>query len=111
MIALPLKDDAGNAFGIISIYSSEVNAFTADEIRLLEELAGDLAFGIAGLRARAERNRAKEALQRSEEKYRTFFEQNPAGNYISNASGKLLDCNSALLGIFGFKSKAEALSV
>lgn len=39
------------------IYSSEPDAFTADETRLLEELAGDLAFGIFALRARAESQR------------------------------------------------------
>ena len=61
-IALPLKDETENIFGVFLIYSSEPNAFTPDEIRLMEELAGDLAFGIMVLRARIERKRAEEAL-------------------------------------------------
>lgn len=61
-IALPLKDEEGKVFGVLLIYSSEKEAITADEIRLLEELAGDLAFGIISLRTRIERKRAEEAL-------------------------------------------------
>ena len=65
-IALPLKDEGASTFGVLSIYSAEPNAFTSDEIRLLEELAGDLAFGIVALRTRVERDRAEESLRESE---------------------------------------------
>ena len=54
-IALPLKDEHANAFGSLTIYSEQPNAFTSEEIRLLEELAADLAFGIVTLRSRAAR--------------------------------------------------------
>ncbi len=63
--ALPLKEESGKTFGVLSIYSTEPNVFTQDEIRLLEELAGDLAFGINVLRTRVERKRAEEELRRS----------------------------------------------
>ena len=62
-LALPMKDESAHVFGVMLIYSAESNAFTPDEIRLLEELAGDLAFGIIALRTRAERKRAEEALR------------------------------------------------
>ncbi len=52
VIALPLKDEKAAVFGVLVIYASEPNAFTPDEIRLMEELAGDLAFGIQALRNR-----------------------------------------------------------
>ena len=61
-IALPLKDEHGNAFGSLSIYSAQPNAFSSEEIRLLEELAGDLAFGIVTLRSRAARKRAEQEV-------------------------------------------------
>jgi signal transduction histidine kinase len=61
-IALPLKDENANVFGVFLIYSSEPNVFTHDEIRLMEELAGDLAFGIQTLRNRNERKRVEETL-------------------------------------------------
>ena len=61
-IALPLKDEHGNAFGSLTMHSDRPNAFTPDEIRLLEELAGDLAFGIVSLRSRAARERAEQEV-------------------------------------------------
>jgi two-component system sensor kinase len=59
-IALPLKDESANTFGVLSIYSTKPNAFTSDEMRLLEELAGALAFGVMVLRNRIGRKRAEE---------------------------------------------------
>lgn len=61
-IALPLKDEDDKAFGVLLIYSSEKEAITADEIKLMEELAGDLAFGIIVLRTRIGRKEAIDAL-------------------------------------------------
>jgi PAS domain S-box-containing protein len=62
VIALPLKDEKAHAFGSFTIHSAQPNAFTPDEIRLLEELAGDLAFGIVALRSRAARQRAEQEV-------------------------------------------------
>jgi PAS domain S-box-containing protein len=61
-IALPLKDEHANTFGSLSIYSAQPNAFTSDEIRLLEELAADLAFGIVTLRSEAVRKQAEQEV-------------------------------------------------
>jgi DNA-binding response OmpR family regulator len=65
-IALPLKDESAHTFGVLNIYSREPDAFTPDEIRLLEELSGDLEYGIMVLRNRAERKRAEEVLRQIE---------------------------------------------
>lgn len=48
-IALPLIE-GDKAFGALSIYSSDTNAFDEEEVRLLEELANDLGYGILNLR-------------------------------------------------------------
>ncbi|GAB5604851.1 PAS domain-containing protein [Sideroxyarcus sp. TK5] len=58
-IALPLKDKNNQVFGIFNIYAAIPNAFTPEETRLLEELAGDMAFGLMVLRARIERKRVE----------------------------------------------------
>lgn len=55
-LAIPLLDGA-RAFGALSIYSAEPDAFSEEEIGLLTELGNDLAFGIVSLRTRAERDR------------------------------------------------------
>lgn len=63
-IALPLSD-AGKTFGALNIYSSENKAFDAEEVRMLEELANDLAYGIITLRTRVEHERHSIILQQS----------------------------------------------
>ncbi len=63
-IALPLAGE-GKTFGGLSIYSSEVDAFDDEEVRLLEELASDLAYGVITLRARAEQEKHAAALRES----------------------------------------------
>jgi len=61
-IALPLKDELKNVFGVLNIYATEPNAFTPDETRLMEELAGDLAFGIQALRNRIARKESEQRI-------------------------------------------------
>jgi len=60
-IALPLGN--GKVFGILSVYAGEANAFTANEITLLEEMAGDMAFGVHSLHVRHERDLAQNKVQ------------------------------------------------
>jgi PAS domain S-box-containing protein len=48
------------------------------------------------------------ALLEGERKYRLFFEQNLAGNYICAPDGEILACNPAFARMFGFASEAEA---
>lgn len=55
-IALPLIFGAERVVGALNIYSEEQDAFDDDELRLLQELANDLAFGIFMLRTRQERD-------------------------------------------------------
>jgi diguanylate cyclase (GGDEF)-like protein/PAS domain S-box-containing protein len=62
-VALPLKDEAGGVFGALNIYAGERDAFTSEEVRLLEQLAADLAFGILVLRQRETRKRIEALLQ------------------------------------------------
>ena len=76
-VAFPLKDDQQKAFGGLLIYSGEANAVTAEEVRLLDELAGDLAFGITALRLRARQEDAKQKLAASEQLFRALVENSP----------------------------------
>jgi Cu+-exporting ATPase len=62
-IALPLMDDNRHPFGALNIYSSQPDSFSVGELRLLEELSGDLAFGIMVLRVREKRKRDELEIQ------------------------------------------------
>ena len=59
--ALPLRHD-GVTLGALSLYADRVDAFDAAELSLLQELADSLAFGLAALRQRVERDAALRAL-------------------------------------------------
>ena len=69
-IALPLLVAGGAAFGVLLLYSGAIDPFTPEEIHLLEKLAADMAFGLVGLRTRAQRDRAEQATRESEHRYR-----------------------------------------
>ncbi len=56
-----------------------------------------------------EYKRAVRALEKSETRYRQFFEGDFSGAYISRPDGTLVDCNPAFARIFGFSSPQEAL--
>ncbi len=46
-------------------------------------------------------------LQKSEERYRSFFEEDLSGDFICGPDGKILDCNTAFKDLFKFPSKEE----
>jgi PAS domain S-box-containing protein len=109
-IALPLKNEGGALFGVFTISSSQPYAFTPEEVTLLEELAGDLAFGITVLRGRIERKRAEDEVRRlqSEERYRqqrlmeVVLDSLESGIVACDAGGRLTLVNRkarALLGV------------
>ena len=100
-ISLPLKDEDADTFGILTIYSTEPNAFTPNEIRLLEELAGDMAFGIMVLRTRIERRQAETAMRESEEKYRTLIQNIQAAVVVHSADTQIIISNSMAQEILG----------
>ncbi len=58
-ISLPLRCE-GRVLGALALYARDPQAFQPEEVHLLEELAGDLSFGIVTLRTRAERIAAEE---------------------------------------------------
>ena len=50
-LCFPLRE-AAHTFGVFCLYGRDVSAPGADELKLLQELADDLAYGIVGLRVR-----------------------------------------------------------
>ena len=105
-IALPLKDESAKVFGVFMIYSTEANAVTPDEIRLLEELAGDMAFGITTLRIRTKRKRTEKALRINEERYRKAEAIGHAGNWEYNLQTTKFWGSDEAKRIYGFDPEA-----
>jgi PAS domain S-box-containing protein len=85
-IVLPLRTGA-KAFGVLTIYSAEANAFQPNEVGLLKELADDLAYGIQTLRTRLAHGLAEQALEASESRMRFLLNSTPAVIYALRAEG------------------------
>jgi PAS domain S-box-containing protein len=61
LLALPLMTEQ-RCIGALAIYSAHANAFSDSEIRLLQQLANDLSFGIMALRGRKERRELEQQV-------------------------------------------------
>lgn len=64
-ISLPVGA-SGSTYGALNIYANESDAFDEKEKHLLQELADDLGFGIATLRAQNERQQLQRQLQQAQ---------------------------------------------
>ena len=83
-IALPLLLDGDRCLGALSLYAADPGAFDDDEVKLLQELAADIAFGLRTLRDRKARAVAERALAESEERLRLALSAASQGLYDLN---------------------------
>jgi diguanylate cyclase (GGDEF)-like protein len=107
-IACPLVHGQ-QTFGVLVIYARDPGSFGETEAALMEELARNLAFGIATLRTRAENERAKIALSHeqrqlaeSEARYRELLENLHTAVVVHAPDTQVIFCNpraSELLGL------------
>jgi PAS domain S-box-containing protein len=77
------------AFGVLTVYSDNLQAFDDEEISLMEEVAGDLAFALQSLENEAKRRKAEVALWREEKFNRALLENMVDGVVACDADGLL----------------------
>ncbi|MGI5848763.1 MAG: HD domain-containing phosphohydrolase [Christensenellales bacterium] len=75
VISIPLGIIKGGVRGALTIYSEDQDVFDDEEVKLLTEMAGNLAFGIKYLRARIERDIAVQDLEQSFKNMEKLFHQ------------------------------------
>ena len=97
-VALPLKDEAGGVFGVFCLYAREANAFTLEEIRLLEALAADIAFGVVRLRQRIARARAEAQLH-------ALVQTIPDVVWTKDVEGRYTRCNPTFERVIGWSER------
>ncbi|MDI6050176.1 PAS domain S-box protein [Flavobacterium sp. XS2P24] len=86
LIAVPIKK-FGKVIGVFSFYAGEKNFFDSEEIALLEEATGDVAFALENFEKEALRKRAEEAVFESQERYHTLTEVSPVGIFRTDING------------------------
>jgi two-component system, cell cycle sensor histidine kinase and response regulator CckA len=106
VIILPLSD-RDEVFGVLGIYGTNTDAFTPAETRMLEELAGDLAFGLSDLHHRAERTRIEAELEQSEQNFRNSLDNSPVGICVVTEDEELVYANKVILDIYGYRNFEE----
>lgn len=84
-VSLPLKADE-ESFGSLNIYAAEPEAFDAEEVEHLSELASDLSYGICAIRTRGERDEQAVALRRTGEQLSLLLQSLPIIFYTSSAT-------------------------
>ncbi len=105
VIALPLKNPIDEVFGVLVIYAEQPHFFNLQEKRLLEELAGDLAFGISVLRARIKFDQSRQDLQRTNELMNAIIEAAPVAIFGLDLDGNVHAVwNSAAERMLGWKA-------
>ncbi len=107
-VALPLIGQ-GRTFGVLSVYAKDAHAFDEQELKLLEELADDLAFGIVTLRLRAERDRQEQVLQRKEAELSEAQRLAHIGNWYWDVQTDATTGSDELLRIYGLDPVTESV--
>lgn len=100
-IALPLpwgKD----SYGSLTVYAQGDDAFSADEVELLEQLAGDLAYGIAALRNEVARQNAVNEHLAAEERYRSVLDNAADAVFVYDAAGPIHYANQQAADMLGW---------
>ncbi len=96
-VAVPILHE-GSLFGVLSVYSDQTNIFGAEELDLLLELAGDIAFGLKAIDREAERKRANEELL----KFKFGIERSADAIFMTDPQGVILYTNPAFEQIYGY---------
>ncbi len=101
-LGVPLKS-RDSTFGAIVVQSyGETVRLGEKEKEILTSLAPHIG-------AALERKQAQDALRKSEEEHRLYFQEDITGYFIARLDGTLLNCNPAFARIFRFDQTVDAI--
>ena len=106
-MTVPIKK-FGKVIGIFCFYANEKDFFDAEEIALLEEATGDVAFALEVFEKEALHKKTEKAVFESEQRYHTLTEYAPVGIFHTDADGLTTYVNPRWCEISGLSFK-EAL--
>ncbi|MBI4327597.1 MAG: PAS domain S-box protein [Chloroflexi bacterium] len=97
-------------FGAVEIYADRPAAIDGEELGLLIELAGDLAFAWQTIEHEQERKRVEEALRESEARFRQVVEASPVPLLVEDTARNLEYLNRKFVETFGYTHEDIATS-
>lgn len=103
-LALPLRGEHG-VIGVLNIYSREPDAFSDEEIRLLDSLARDLGYGLTTLKARAEKEKMEKDLAAAKVEWEQTFHTMPDAIAIIDANYRIMRANQTMAQKLGLEPK------
>ena len=84
--------------------------FVRENARAIRDDSGAVASYEGTVEDVSEWRRSDEALKASEERYRSFFEEDLTADFMTTLDGRLVDCNPAYVKLFGFRDRAVAMA-
>ena len=91
----------GQLFGFINIAFKKNAVYYKDEKFLWEEIVSDISYGLYAHQLEEKRRLMKQALQQSEERFRSIVETSQEGIFIINSNYKIIYCNREMTQILG----------
>ncbi|MBZ5646389.1 MAG: PAS domain S-box protein [Acidobacteriia bacterium] len=108
---LELQDKEYIRYESLPLETKDGRSIAVEFVSNVYGLSGGTRVIQCNIRDITKRKQAEDALHRSGEETRRFFEANPAGSYVASPDGRLLTCNSAFARMLGFASVEEAMQV
>lgn len=99
-IAIPINKFE-KTIGVFVIYAADKNFFDAEEIKLLDKAAADVAFALKLIEKEAMRKQAEEAVIQSEKRFHTLAEVSPVGIFRTDLTGATTYVNKRWTQIVG----------
>jgi diguanylate cyclase (GGDEF)-like protein/PAS domain S-box-containing protein len=98
--AFPIQRN-DKSFAVLNVYHTEADAFDAEAIRLLTEMAGDVSFALDNFDREIRRLAAEKALAESEAEMSLILENVGAFIYLKDSEGRYLFANRQVLDLWG----------
>ena len=107
LVAVPFLRK-GKILGTLTLYATEMNFFSEDELNLLLEIGDDISFAINAIDTENLRNKTEKALEQSRNELKTIYDHAPVMMCVVDKNRKILFANQAFSILTGI-SQAEII--
>jgi PAS domain S-box-containing protein len=107
LAAFPIRSH-GCASGALAVYADNPGSFGRDELRLLDEVAGDVSFALDTFDRDAQRREAEESLRETTHMLQTLVDASPLAIVVIDENRRVLLWSPAAERLFGWTA-AEAV--